>query len=114
MTTKAAVTKNYVVKGGEEWVVGGKLTILQGATVSGLDGCNCQPYELPTAGVETLGGIKVGSGLTITDGVLSADGITPADEVTALENNADLADVITAFNALLSALQTAGLMETTT
>ena len=58
--------------------------------------------------------VIVSLGLTITNGVLSADGITPADEVTALENNADLADVITAFNALLSALQTAGLMETTT
>ena len=111
--TKAAVTKNYVVKGGEEWVVGGKLTILPGATISGLDGCDCQPYELPTAGAETLGGVKVGAGLSIDDGVLSVDGITPAAEVAALENNAELADVITAFNSLVSALKTAGLMSTT-
>lgn len=29
-------TKNYMGPGGEEWVIGGKLTILPGAEVSGL------------------------------------------------------------------------------
>ena len=51
-----------------------------------------------------------GSGLTITDGVLSADGIAPAATQAALESNAELADVITAFNGLLAALKTAGIV----
>ena len=75
---KSAVTKNYVVKGGAEWVVGGKLTILEGAEITDLDGA-----------------------------------ITKAEEVAELESNAILDDVITAFNGLVSALKTAGLMEST-
>lgn len=80
MTTKAAVTKNYVEKGGDEWVIGGKLTVLEGAVVTGLEGASSVPQ---------------------------------ADEVAELSNSADLADVITAFNSLVSALKTAGLMSTT-
>ena len=30
-------TKNYAAHGGEEWVIGGKLTILEGAVVEGLN-----------------------------------------------------------------------------
>jgi hypothetical protein len=81
MTTKAAVTKNYVAKGGEEWVVGGKLTILDGAEVTGLEG--------------------------------GSTTVPKASSMPALANDADLADVIAAYNNLVSALKTAGLMETT-
>ena len=38
--------KNYHAHGGSEWVVGGKLTFLPGATVEGLDGLF---DKLPTA-----------------------------------------------------------------
>lgn len=38
--------KNYHAHGGSEWVVGGKLTFLPGATVEGLDGLL---DKLPTA-----------------------------------------------------------------
>ena len=31
-------TKNYAAHGGNEWVIGGKLTFLPGATVEGLEG----------------------------------------------------------------------------
>lgn len=31
-------TKNYAAHGGSEWVIGGKLTFLPGATVEGLEG----------------------------------------------------------------------------
>lgn len=103
-------TKNYMGPGGEEWVIGGKLTILPGAEISGLDGCECTPYVLPTADADTLGGVKVGSGLTITNGVLSADGVAPAANVPAVEVSGELSDVITTLNALLSALKTAGLV----
>ena len=134
----AYATKNYQTDGGNTWVVGGKMIFEEGATVEGLNGGGGSSYTLPTTSADTLGGVKVGSGLsinggvlsadgvptasadtlgavkvgsglTITDGVLSADGITPAANQAALEAT-ELADVVTAFNALLSKLKTAGLM----
>lgn len=106
-------TKNYAAHGGEEWVIGGKLTFLDGAEVENFPGGGGGSYTLPTASADTLGGVKVGSGLTITNGVLSANGVTPAaaqadseaTSVAALKEN---------FNALLAALRAAGLMATAT
>lgn len=40
-----------------------------------------EPYELPTASADTLGGVKIGAGLKVTDGVLSAEGGGEADSV---------------------------------
>ena len=37
-------TKNFVAHGGGEWVIGGKLTFLPGATVEGADGL----FDLPS------------------------------------------------------------------
>ena len=109
---KDRMTKNYSTDGGNTWVVGGKLVIEDGATVEGLEGGGSStPYELPTASAQTLGGVKVGSGLSVdADGVLSADGITPAANQAALDATADLAGVISAFNGLLTALKTAGIV----
>ena len=105
------MTKNYATDGGDTWVIGGKLVVEEGAEVEGLGGGEGGgSYTLPVASASTLGGVKVGSGLTITDGVLSADGIAPAATQAALESNAELADVITAFNGLLAALKTAGIV----
>ena len=108
------ITKNFFAHGGEQLVIGGKLTFLDGAEVENFPGESGggSEYTLPTASASTLGGVKVGSGLTITDGVLSADGITPAayqadseaTTIAALKEN---------FNALLAALRTAGLLEAT-
>ena len=108
---KDRMTKNYSTDGGNTWVVGGKLVIEDGATVEGLEGGGSgTPYELPTASAQTLGGVKVGSGLSIVaNGVLSADGITPAANQAALEAT-EVADVVTAFNALLTKLKAAGFM----
>lgn len=64
-------TKNYMEQGGEKWVIGGKLEILPGASVTGL----------PVAGNQ--------------------------EESTAT----DVADLKNDFNALLSKLKLAGLME---
>lgn len=47
-------TKNYMGPGGEEWVIGGKLTILPGATVTGLEGTEATPIT-PAAKVNALG-----------------------------------------------------------
>ena len=45
-------TKNFAAHGGEEWVIGGKLTILEGATVEGLTA------TAAPASADALGGIK--------------------------------------------------------
>ena len=103
------VGKNYHTDGGDTLVIGGRLTIEEGALVEGLPSSG-EAYTLPEATASTLGGVKVGNGLTVTEGVLSADGITPAENQAALEAT-ELADVVTAFNGLLSKLKTAGLME---
>ena len=104
------MTKNYATDGGDTWVIGGKLVVKEDAEVEGLEGGGGSSYTLPAASASTLGGVKVGSGLSITDGVLSADGVTPAAAQAALESTAELADVITAFNGLLAALKTAGIV----
>ena len=101
-------TKNYTEQGGEVTHIGGVLEFGEGAEVKDFPGGGS--YTLPPATASTLGGIKVGSGLSVTaDGTLSADGITPAVNQAELEAT-ELADVVTAFNALLNKLKTAGLM----
>lgn len=106
-------TKNYFAHGGNELVIGGKLTFLEGAEVENFpDEGGGEGYTLPVASAETLGGIKVGSGLTITDGVLSADGITPAAYQADSTANS-YTQLKEDFNALLAALRTAGLLSAT-
>ena len=107
-------TKNFMAHGGNELVIGGKLTVLPGAVVEGLDGGGGSGYTLPAATASTLGGIKVGSGLSITaEGVLSAEGITPA-AAQADSEATTIATLKADFNALLAALRTAGLLANTT
>ena len=104
-------TKNFFAHGGNELVIGGKLTFLEGAEVENFpgEGGGGGSYTLPTASADTLGGVKVGSGLTITDGVLSADGITPA--AYQADSEASTVEALkTEFNTLLAALRAAGLM----
>ena len=108
------MSKCYFAHGGNELVIGGKLTFLDGAEV---DNCPGESggggsYTLPTASASTLGGVKVGSGLTITDGVLSADGVTPA-AYQADSTASSYTQLKEDFNALLAALRTAGLLEAT-
>ena len=104
-------TKNFFAHGGNELVIGGKLTFLEGAEVENFpgEGGGGGSYTLPTASADTLGGVKVGSGLTITDGVLSANGITPA-AYQADSEASTVAALKTEFNTLLAALRAAGLM----
>ena len=88
---KDRVTKNYFSDNGDTLVIGGKLVVEEGAEVTGLEGGGGS-YTLPAAAANALGGVKL------------------AATQAALENNAELADVITAFNGLLSALKTAGVI----
>ena len=54
-------TKNYMAHGGNELVIGGKLTFLPGASVEGgeglFDGGGDSAYTLPAATADTLGGV---------------------------------------------------------
>lgn len=99
--------KNYTEQGGDVTHFDGKVVFGQSAEIEGL-----AADPLQTASAETLGGVKIGAGLSIDDnGVLSADGITPA-EVVAESEATDVAGVNTVLNALIGALQDAGLMAT--
>lgn len=110
-------TKNYAAHGGAEWVIGGKLTILEGAEVSGL----ADAEQLVPATESALGCVKAAAkGETDTvPAKIGSDGKlyvpTYPDEVTPAANQADsTASTIAAlkddFNALLAKLKTAGLM----
>lgn len=85
------VTKNYSTDNGDTLVIGGKLVVEESATVVGLEGGGSS-YTLPAATAAALGGVKL------------------AAAQSALEGTAQLSDVITAFNGLLSALKTSGTM----
>ena len=78
-------TKNYFANGGNELVIGGKLTFLEGATVEGGEGL----FDSETEN-------------TITPAAYQAD--STASSYTALKED---------FNALLAKLRAAGLMEAT-
>ncbi len=78
-------TKNYFAHGGNELVIGGKLTFLEGATVEGGEGL----FDSETEN-------------TITPAAYQAD--STASSYTALKED---------FNALLAKLRAAGLMEAT-
>lgn len=74
--------RNYHAHGGNEWVIGGKLTFLPGATVEGAEGL----FDLPAAGEPPM--------------PFMAD--SEATTIAGLKDH---------FNALLAALRAAGLME---
>ena len=81
------ITRNYHAHGGSEWVIGGKLTFLPGATIEGGDDLEGL-FDLPSASTPASPTIPY-----IAD--------SEATTVAALKDN---------FNALLAALRTAGLM----
>lgn len=75
------MTRNYHAHGGNEWVIGGKLTFLPGATVEGAEGL----FDLPAAGEPVLPFI-------------------PASEATTV------AALRESFNQLLTVMKAAGIM----
>ena len=121
-------TRNYFAHGGGEWVIGGKLTVLEGATVEGLTAVAAP------ASSDALGGIKAAAKAE-TDTVEAKIGedaklyvptypesyVLPAAAADALggvklaENQADsaastIAGLNLEFNALLAKLKAAGIM----
>jgi len=121
-------TKNFAAHGGEEWVIGGKLTILEGATVEGLTA------TAAAASADALGGIKAaerGVGDTVEakigedaklyvpaypeDYVLPAAAAETLGGVKLAANQVDsaastIAGLNLEFNALLAKLKAAGIM----
>ena len=76
-------TRNYHAHGGNEWVIGGKLTFLPGATVEGAEGL----FDLPAVGEPV---------------VLPSLSDSESTTVAALRED---------YNRLLALLRNAGLME---
>ncbi len=102
---KTHVGENYMTD--DELVIGGKLTVKTGATITGLV---AEAYTLPAATAAALGGIKVGNGLDITEaGVLSTE-MAPAENQAA-STATTVAGLKDDLNTLLAALKSAGLME---
>ena len=121
-------TRNFHAHGGNEWVVGGKLTILDSATVTGITATSA------AASTEALGGVKAaakGEQDTVeakigTDSKLYVPGYPAAYVLPAATSDvlggvkvvasqadstaATIADLKADFNALLAKLRTAGLM----
>lgn len=102
-----ANTKVYKVQGGDELVVaaGGKLTVKEGATVTGL----VDATTTPVASADELGCVKVGDGLEISEaGVLSVD--FPQAEWAGECDAEDVEGCVTFINSLISTLVDSGLM----
>ena len=121
-------TRNYFAHGGGEWVIGGKLTVLEGATVEGLTA------TAAPASADALGGIKAaekGVGDTVEakigedaklyvpaypeDYVLPAATADTLGGVQLAANQVDsaastIAGLNIEFNALLAKLKAAGIM----
>jgi hypothetical protein len=106
-------TKNYTEQGGEKTVIGGSLEIKEGASVTGLPSS-----QISLATETTIGGIKAAS-KTETDTVLAKIGSdgklyvqTYPVAANQVESTAeDVSTLLVDFNALLTKLKAAGLME---
>lgn len=81
-------SRNYHAHGGNEWVVGGKLTFLPGATVEGAEGL----FDLPSGAQAQLPNIQPSEATTVAAlresfnnliGVLKASGLMAPDEPSA-------------------------------
>ena len=122
------ITRNYAAHGGHEWVIGGKLTFKEGATVEGLTA------TAAPASAEALGGVKaaakavtytveakIGEDSKLYVPAYPEDYVLPAADADALggvklmANQADstastIATLNIEFNALLAKLKAAGMM----
>ena len=107
--------KNYAAQGGDEWVIGGKLTVLPEAEVSGLSGGGSS-YTLPTASADTLGGVKAkAKGDETVEVAVDEGGKLYVPKHPVAEKVDDAADIEgeslkTALNGLLASLRKAGLL----
>lgn len=73
--------KNYMAPGGDEWVIGGKLTVAEGGAIDGM----------PAATTTKIGGVKQAAAVADSSAT-------------------SVADLKSAYNGLLAALRTAGIL----
>jgi len=112
--------KNYTEQGGEKTVIGGTLEIKEGASVTGLPS---PAVVIPAATADALGGVKAAtkSGADTvevkigTDTKLYVPAYPTVPSIPVVANQtastaADVAALLTDFNALLEKLKVAGLM----
>ena len=106
-------TKNFMAHGGAEWVIGGRLTILDGAEIVGL----ADAQQLVPATESVLGCVKAAEKTAAdtvpvkigTDGKLYVPPV-PMAEQQAASTATTVAALKDDFNALLEKLKAAGLM----
>ena len=105
--------KNYTEQGGDVTHIGGKLVIEEGVEVEGFDGGGGS-YTLPVASAETLGGVKAAA-KTDESVKVAADEqgnlyVKAFPQIAHQEDASSAEDIVEKYNALLDALETAGLM----
>ena len=61
-------TKNYTEQGGENTVIGGKLTVGEGGEIDIKSGAEVSGFPYSAATADKLGAVKVGNGLNVTSG----------------------------------------------
>ena len=121
-------TRNYAAHGGGEWVIGGKLTVLSGATVEGLTATAAPASATALGGVKAAAKAvtdtveaKIGEDAKLYVPVYPEDYVLPAAAADALggvklaANQVDsaastIAGLNLEFNALLAKLKAAGIM----
>ena len=133
--------KNYEADNGNEWVVGGKLTIQEGATVVGMADVTTAPataselglvsigtnidvsaqgkISVKTASGSNKGVMQVGDGLKVASGVVSLDAPDAGADVkgvvlqgVAVADAEGEAPTAAEFKALLDSLRDAGIIAT--
>ena len=105
--------KNYTEQGGDVTHIGGKLVIEEGGEVEGFDGGGGS-YALPVASAETLGGVKAAA-KTDESVKVAADEqgnlyVKAFPQIAHQGDASSAEDIVEKYNALLDALETAGLM----
>lgn len=121
-------TRNYHAHGGNEWVVGGTLTILEGATITGIAATTAAAsadalggVKAAAKGVQDIVEVKIGSDSKLYAPAYPETYTLPGAAADALggvmlaENQADstastVASLTDDFNALLAKLKAAGVM----
>ena len=133
--------KNYETDGGNHWVVGGTLTIEEGATVEGMASATTAPatasvpglvsigtnvdvsaqgkISVKTASASNKGVVQIGSGLSVESGVVSLDAPDAGADVkgvvlqgVAVADAEGEAPTAAEFKALLDSLRDAGIIAT--
>lgn len=105
--------KNYTEQGGDVTHIAGKLVIEEGGEVEGFDGGGGS-YTLPVASAETLGGVKAAA-KTDESVKVAADEqgnlyVKAFPQIAHQGDASSAEDIVEKYNALLDALETAGLM----